>query len=131
MVYVVRLTTDCIIHSPSHLASSFPAIVTDNHTGSPCLKLLSEVCSSLEEAIEDCAVPIFKGSTTYKMLNCNDLHSSPILKEHKDFFRTTPGKTIVTEHYIPSNGNSVKIPPRQIPANYTDEVQCQIITMLE
>ena len=92
---------------------------------------VAALSQSSEEVIDDCAVPIFTASTTYEMPNCNDPHLSSLLKEHKDLFRMTPGKTMVTEHYIPTNGNPVKIPPRRIPANYRDEVQCQINTMLE
>jgi len=66
---------------------------------------------SSEGAIDDCAVPIFTASTTYEMPNCNDPHLSSLLKEHKDLFRMTLGKTMVTEHYIPTNGTLIKIPP--------------------
>jgi len=38
---------------------------------------------------------------------------------------------MVVEHFIPTTGNPVKIPPRRIPGNYRVEVQQQINTMLQ
>jgi len=42
-----------------------------------------------------------------------------------------PGKTNVAEHFIPTEGNPVKIPPCRIPANYRAEVENQVSTMLK
>ena len=95
------------------------------------ISAIAAVSQSSEEAIEDCAVPIFTASPTYEMPACNDPHLSSLMNVHRDLFRTIPGKTMVTEHFIPTNGNPVKVPPRRIPVNYRDEVQRQINTMLE
>ena len=46
-------------------------------------------------------------------------------------FRTCPGNTTMAEHFIPTTGTPVKVPPRRIPANYRSEVENQIQTMLQ
>ena len=55
-----------------------------------------------------------------------------LLENHKQLFKTSPGRTTVahSEHFIPTTGNPVKIPPRRVPGNYHAEVQ-QINTMLQ
>ena len=55
----------------------------------------------------------------------------PILNEYKSLFRTSPGKTTAAEHFIPTTGNPVKVPPRRIPANFRAEVESQIQCMLQ
>ena len=79
---------------------------------------ISAIAAVSQSSEEDCAVPIFTASPTYEMPACNDPHLSSLMNVHKDLFRTIPGKTMVTELFIPTNGNPVKVPPRQIPANY-------------
>ena len=54
----------------------------------------------------------------------------PLLDYHKSLFATTPGHSKLAEHFIPTVGKPVKIPPRRIPANYRAEVEQQIQTML-
>ena len=43
----------------------------------------------------------------------------------------SPGSTTVSEHFIPTSGTPVRVPPRRIPANYRLEVEKQIQTMLK
>ena len=54
----------------------------------------------------------------------------PLLEQYKSLFRTSPGSTTVAEHFIPTTGAPVKVPPRRIPANYRLDVEKQIQTML-
>ena len=54
-----------------------------------------------------------------------------VVKEHYDLFQTTPGVTEAAQHFIPTTGHPVKVPPRRIPAHYRDEVEKQIEAMLE
>ena len=42
-----------------------------------------------------------------------------------------PGKAEGTNHYIPTAGSTVKIPPRRIPAHFKEEVKTQIQSMLD
>ena len=65
------------------------------------------------------------------MPKCQDQTFIKILEQYRQLFRTTPGKTSVAEHYTPTEGNPVKIPPRKIPANYRTEVEHQISSMLQ
>ena len=41
------------------------------------------------------------------------------------------GRTTLAEHFIPTTGTPVKVPPLRIPANYRQEVEKQIQTMLK
>ena len=54
-----------------------------------------------------------------------------VLEPHKNLFRTTQGHTELAEHFIPTTGISVKIPPCRIPANCRAEVEEQIQTTLK
>ena len=56
---------------------------------------------------------------------------STLLGTYKHLFQTIPGKTNATEHFIPTNGNPIKIPPHRIPVNYRAEVEQQLTTMLQ
>ena len=50
---------------------------------------------------------------------------------HKSLFRTSLGSTMVAEHFIPTTGAPVKVPPQCIPANYRLDVEKQIQTMVK
>ena len=39
--------------------------------------------------------------------------------------------TSEAQHYIPTTGNPVRVPPRRIPAHYRDEVEQQMQEMLD
>ena len=67
------------------------------------------------------AVSVF--GKTYDMPECG-------LDRYKSSFATTPGNINLAEHFIPTVGTPVKIPPRRIPANFRAEVEQQIRTML-
>ena len=54
-----------------------------------------------------------------------------VVEEFKDLFRMSPRVTFKAQHYIPTTGNPVRVPPRQIPAHYRDEVEQQIQEMLD
>ena len=43
----------------------------------------------------------------------------------------SPGSTTVAQHFIPTSGTPVRVPPHRIPANYHLEVEKQIQTMLK
>ena len=85
------------------------------------------------EAIDSCAIPLFGKATlpTYDVPNCTNKLLLAVLEQHKDLFSTTPGHTELAEHFIPTTGTPVKIPPRRIPANCRAEVEEQIQTMLK
>jgi len=54
-----------------------------------------------------------------------------VVEEFKDLFHTSPGVTFEAQHYIPTSGNLVRVPPRRIPAHYHDKVEQQIQEMLD
>ena len=78
-----------------------------------------------DESLDDCTVPLFYKShtLTHELPLCPLPLLSSLLEEHKNLFRTAPGHTDIAEHFIPTSGSPVKIPPRRIPANYRTEVQ--------
>ena len=53
------------------------------------------------------------------------------MEEFKTLFRTLPGKTDNADHYIPTTGPPVRVPPRRIPEQYRPEVEEQIKSMLQ
>ena len=85
-----------------------------------------------EQVIDDYAIPQF-GATPlqFEFPECSTTSFSPILEKYRDLFRTSPGHTNLAEHFIPTAGTPVKVPPRRIPANYSAEVEQQMQTMLE
>ena len=101
----------------------------------PLLKMkvaaIPSISQPTEESVDDYAVPIFDATTTCDLPKCNDPNLLALLETHKQLFNTSPGRTTVTEHFIPTTGNPIKIPPRRVPVNYQAEVQQQINTMLQ
>ena len=59
-----------------------------------------------EEAIDDCAVPLFVNSLNneYDMPSCVVLTLLPLLEQYKSLFRGSSGSTTVAEHFIPTTG---------------------------
>lgn len=65
-----------------------------------------------EDTINNCAVPFFgKKLLQHDMPTCNISVFSPLLNQYKYLFRTCPGKTNMTEHFISTTGTPVKVPP--------------------
>ena len=93
----------------------------------------SESSSKLtEEVVDDCAIPRFSTTTgpDYDMPQCSTDSLSLLLNEYQELFRTSPGCTTAAEHFIPTSGTPVKVPPRRVPANYRVEVERQSEEML-
>ena len=85
-----------------------------------------------QEAIDDCVVPLFVDSldNEYDMPSCVVPILLPLLQQYKSLFWTSPSSTTVVEHFIPTTGAPVKVPPRKIPAYYRLDVEKQIQIML-
>ena len=100
-------------------------------------KMRTKVCAvaAVEEpntdVVDECAVPLFQNRTTVELPECPSPILMAVVKEHYDLFQTTPGVTEAAQHFIPTTGHPVKVPPRRIPAHYRDEVEKQIEAMLE
>ena len=86
-----------------------------------------------DETLDDCTIPHFCKPQTpsYEISHCSTPHLSPILDDYKDLFQTSPGYMNLAQHFIPTSGPPVKVPPRRILANYRAEVEKQLQVMLE
>ena len=90
--------------------------------------------SAIEEApadiVDECAVPLYGQPTHIELPECPRCVLQKVAQEYQHLFRTTPGVTDAAQHFIPTTGRPVKIPPRRIPAHYQSEVERQIVEML-
>jgi len=78
-----------------------------------------------------CAIPLFHAVGAYELPNWWDPDFMKFLENHRQLFQNIPGKTNLAEHFIPTEGNPIKIPPYRISANYWAEFEHQISSMLE
>ena len=67
----------------------------------------------------------------YDMPPCSDITTNNVLLEYKHLLRSKSGATTLAYHHIPTTENPVRVPPRQIPDHYKEEVKCQIQEMLQ
>ena len=83
------------------------------------------------ETIDSCAIPLFGKATpsVFDVPTYTNTLSLAVLERHKNLFSTTPGQTELAEHFIPTTGTPVKVPPRRIPAKYRVEIEEQIQAM--
>eukprot|EP00731_Ephydatia_muelleri_P030634 Em0022g148a len=72
---------------------------------------------------EKCAVPCFRNTDKIDFPTCPDGSFVDLLQSFKDLFKSTPGKTTLTHHLIPTTGSPLKVPPRRVPAEYRAEVE--------
>ena len=88
------------------------------------------------DELDECAVPMYQEPISIELPQCPKPSLSSIVQQHQSLFRTVPGVTEAAQHFIPTTanpvttGNPVKVPPRQIPAHYRENVEKQIQTML-
>ena len=92
---------------------------------------IPSISQSTDDTMDDCALPIFDATTSYDLPSCSDAILLSLIETHKQLFNNSPGRTTVTEHYVPTMGNPVKIPPRRVPVHYRAEVQQQINSTLQ
>ena len=93
--------------------------------------LITPMLETLVDAVDECAVPDFRKTSSVELPECVGSKFSAILEQYQDLFQTKPGATEVTYHFIPSTGNPVRVPPRHIPTQYREEVQKQLEEMLD
>ena len=101
-------------------------------------QVTSKVCAvnvlteTTEDLVDDCAIPLFgEKPLQYDVPLCNISTLAPLLNQYKSLFKTCLGSTNIAEHFIPTTGMPVKVPPHCIPANYRSEVESQIQIMLQ
>ena len=83
------------------------------------------------DAVEDCMVPKFKEPPHIDYPECTSPGLAEIVHEYKELFQSIPGSTDVAQHFIPTIGMPVKVPPHRIPARYRQEVESQLQNMLD
>ena len=97
------------------------------------LGIIMAIGECAEDVVNDCAIPkLGKVETTpYGLPSCSSPDISPLCHEFKELLRSTPGTTTMKQHFIPTLGPPVKIPPRRVPANYRKAVDEELHAMLE
>lgn len=86
-----------------------------------------------EQTIDNCTIPTFGESqhVSYGLPAHTVPALDPLVHDFEYLLVTRPGSTNLDEHFIPTSGNPVKIPPRHIPAHYRVEVEKQLQSMLD
>ena len=65
-----------------------------------------------EDTIDSCAVPLFsKKFLQHDIPLCDAPAFVHLVDQYKHLFRTCPGNTTIAEHFIPTIGTPVKVPP--------------------
>ena len=83
-----------------------------------------------EEALDDCAIPLFGQAIAYDMPPCPHEQLASVMQDYKELFCTLPGQTNWAKNFIPTTDSPVKVPPRRIAAHYRAEVEKQLQDML-
>ena len=81
--------------------------------------------------IDECSIPNYGDPLQFDLPFCTDPAINSVLKDYSDFFATIPGVTTMVHHHIPTTGNPVCVPPRRMPIQYKEDIECQIQQMLE
>ena len=85
-----------------------------------------------EDVVDECAVPKFGNLVaSFELPECPRSELKTVVGKFKTLFRTLPRKTDYADHYIPTTGSPVRVPPRRIPEQYRSEVEEQIKSMLQ
>lgn len=96
-----------------------------------CAVMAGRKESTESDEVDEYAVPMFRSCASFELPDCPRPGFSAIIEEYRDLFRTTPGATELAQHFIPTTGNPVRVPPRRIPNQFREEVEKQIEEMLE
>ena len=86
------------------------------------------VAGNEEDSVNECAIPLFDEVDLFDVPDCENRSLKSLAEK---LFRCSPGKTTVAEHYIPTTGSPIHVPPRRIPAHYREQVEKQIMVVLE
>ncbi|KAL5489229.1 hypothetical protein EMCRGX_G018297 [Ephydatia muelleri] len=85
-----------------------------------------------EDVVDECAVPKFGNLVaSFELPECPRSELKTVVGKFKTLFRTLPGKTDYADHYIPTTGSPVRVPPRRIPEQYRSVVEEQIKSRLQ
>ena len=83
------------------------------------------------DVIDECAIPEFQKPMSIELPECPSSEYLGVVHKYHTLFQTAPGKTDVAHHFIPTTGSPIKVPPRRIPAQFREQVEKQIDTMLQ
>ena len=92
---------------------------------------VTSLSSTIEDQVEDYAIPVFSDACSVEFPECKMSSLQPVVYEFQQIFKTTPGKTNASYHYISTTGPPVRVPPRRIPIHYREEILDQLQSMLD
>ena len=78
--------------------------------------LIAAIMDPDVDVIDECTIPDFGKATNFEPPECTYPEFLTLVEEFKDLFCTTPGVTSEAQHFIPTTGNPVKVPPKRMPA---------------
>jgi len=88
------------------------------------------VLQDIKDIEDECAIPLFNQEDVIELPQSSNPNLQHLLRQYQLLFRCSPGKTTLAQHYIPTHGSPVRVPPRRIPAHYKTQIQTQIQDML-
>ena len=83
------------------------------------------------DIVDEYSIPQYHKPISFDIPTYSDTAIRGVPKKYQHFFRSTPGMTTLTYHYIPTTGNPICVPPRRIPGHFKREVEQQIHKMLQ
>ena len=92
---------------------------------------VTSLSSTIEDQVEDYVIPVFSDACSVEFPECKMSNLQPVVYEFQQIFKTTPGKTNASYHYISTTGPPVRVPPRRIPIHYREEILDQLQSMLD
>ena len=69
--------------------------------------------STIKDQVEDYAIPVFSDAHSVEFPVCKMSDLQPVVYEFQQIFKTTPGKTDASYHYISTTGPPVRVPPKK------------------
>ena len=87
------------------------------------------VLQDVTDVVDECAISWFNKEDGIELPHSTNTHLQQLL-QYQQLFRCSPGKTSLAQHYIPTQGSPVHVPPQRIPAHYKTQIEAQIQDML-
>ena len=69
--------------------------------------------STIKDQVEDYAIPVFSDAHSVEFPVCKMSDLQPVVYEFQQIFKTIPGKTDASYHYISTTGPPVRVPPQE------------------
>ena len=85
------------------------------------------VLQDVTDVVDECAIPPwFNKEDVIELPHSTNPNLQQLLEQYQQLFRCSPGKSSLAQHYIPTQGSPVRVPPRRIPAHCKIQIQAQI-----